>query len=376
MIALLGRPDSPSDGVEDYCMWLSRALEHRGWTLELVRVPWAERGWWSALAWLWRESRRWKGQWTLVQYTALGWSRRGFPLAVPVLLWILKLRHARLAIIFHDPGTYSGARLVDGARGAVQRWVMRTAYRWAERAILNVPVETVSWLPPNPVKAAFIPVGSNIPALPSAQHNGYRAPGRPKVIAVFGVTGGGNVGNEVEDIAFAAKQASRRLQPLRLVTLGRGSKEAAPKLRQALNGTGIEFVAQGVLSPDEVSRTLADSDVLLFVRGQVSSQRGSVVAGIASGLPVVAYGGPHTAHPITQAGVLPVPYGDREELGKVLGQVLEDERLWQDLHQRSLRAQQEHFSWEAIAERYAGALRLESAETFRRNVATKLQNST
>src|SRR5437667_5318410 len=260
MIALLGRPDSPTDGVEDYCMWLSRALEHRGWTLDLVRVPWAERGWWSTLTWVWRESHRWRDQRTLVQYTALGWSRHGFPLAVPVLLSILKLRHARLAIIFHDPGTYSGARLVDGARGAVQRWVMRTAYRWAERAILNVPVETVSWLPPNPVKAAFIPVGSNVPALPSAQHNGHRAPGRPKVIAVFGITGGGTVGDEIEDIAFAAKQAARRLQPLRLVTLGRGSKEAEARLRQSLNGVKIEFAALGVLTPAEVSRTSGDPE--------------------------------------------------------------------------------------------------------------------
>src|SRR2546422_10523778 len=65
---------------------------------------------------------------------------------------------------------------------------------------------------------------------------------------------------------------------------------------------------------------------------------------------------PHTAHPITEAGVIQVPRGDREELGKAIVRVLTDEPLWQDLHQRNLRAQQEYFSWDAIAERYATLL--------------------
>jgi len=356
MIALLGRRDSPTDAVEDYCTHLSRALKARGWALHLVRVPWAERGWWSALAWLWRESGPWRDQWTLLQYTALSWSRHGFPLGVLALLCTLKLRHARLAVIFHDPGTYSGTRLIDRVRRACQRWVMRTAYRWAERSIVNVPVGSVSWLPPNPAKAAFIPVGTNIPTPPLAQHNGHRPLDRPKVIAVFGITGGGTVGDEIEDIAFAAKQAARRLQPLRLVTLGRGSKEAESRLRQALSGVKIEFAALGVLPPEEVSRALMDSDALLFARRELSTQRASAIAGVACGLPLVAYSGPHTAHPITEAGVIQVPQGDRQELGKALVRVLTDEPLWQDLHQRSLRAQQEHFSWDVIADQLVRVL--------------------
>src|SRR5439155_27314716 len=169
-------------------------------------------------------------------------------------------------------------------------------------------------------------------------------------------TGGGSVGSEIEDIAFAAKQASRRLQPLRLVTLGRGSEEAEARLRQALAGAKIEFTALGVLPPEEVSRTLADSDALLVVRGQISTQRGSAIAGVACGLPLVAYSGPHTAHPITEAGVIQVPEGNREELGKALVRVLTDEPLWQDLHQRNLRAQQEYFAWPVIAEQYLKVL--------------------
>ena len=45
MVALLGRRDEPTDGVEEYCGYLSRALHGRGIALEIARVPWASMGW-------------------------------------------------------------------------------------------------------------------------------------------------------------------------------------------------------------------------------------------------------------------------------------------------------------------------------------------
>ena len=48
-IALLGRQDEPTDGVEDYCSFLGRALASQGIELEQVRVPWGELGWIGAL---------------------------------------------------------------------------------------------------------------------------------------------------------------------------------------------------------------------------------------------------------------------------------------------------------------------------------------
>jgi hypothetical protein len=77
---LLGLRDYPTDGIEDYCLWLRQALARWGVALQLVRVPWAEKGWFYALRWLWQEARAWQEQWVLVQYTALSWSRRGFPI--------------------------------------------------------------------------------------------------------------------------------------------------------------------------------------------------------------------------------------------------------------------------------------------------------
>ena len=113
LIALLGKKDVPTDGVEDYCRFLSPAMGARGYAVEIARVPWAELGWIRAWVRLWQKSREWKGKWVLVQYTALMWSRRGFPLAFVIVLLMLKVRGARLVTVFHDVAPYSGKRLAD-----------------------------------------------------------------------------------------------------------------------------------------------------------------------------------------------------------------------------------------------------------------------
>src|SRR5271170_4310028 len=100
-IALLGRRDTPVDGVEDYCTFLGRALGARGIELKHARVPWMENGWIGGLRWLARECAAWRGQWVIVQYTALIWSRRGFPFLALAVLAVLRRAGARVAVVFH-----------------------------------------------------------------------------------------------------------------------------------------------------------------------------------------------------------------------------------------------------------------------------------
>src|SRR5580658_264457 len=115
-IALLGHRDEPTDGVADYCSYLAQALRTHNIDLEIVHVPWAERGWRGAMSWLSSESRNWTGQWVLLQYTAMAWSRRGLPFRVLAVLRLL-LKHAlKCAVVFHDvlldplPGLHNYSR--------------------------------------------------------------------------------------------------------------------------------------------------------------------------------------------------------------------------------------------------------------------------
>jgi len=362
VITLLGNRDSPTDALEEYCVWLGRGLQARGCPLRQVRLPWPERGWFSAIGWLWRQSSSWKGRWVLLQYTALSWSRHGFPLGFLGVLVALRRRRAVCAVVFHDAQPYGGRRLIDRVRGIVQCWVMRTAYRWTTRSILTVPLEKVPWLPLNADKAVFIPVGANVPE--PRNDRGKRAEAespQARTVAVFGITGGEHIPVEARVIAAAMSRASRRFPGLRLVLLGRHSDDARDAVRCALDGSGVRLSVLGLLPAEEVSRALAEADVFLFVRGPISTRRGSALAGIACGLPVVGYAGPETAFPITEAGVVLVPHGDQGGLCEALDRVLADDDLRRELRERSRRAQREYFSWNVIAAQYLQVLGAEAA---------------
>jgi len=116
----------------------------------------------------------------------------------------------------------------------------------------------------------------------------------------------------------------------------------------------------GVLPGKDVVRSLTVSDVLLFVRGHISTRRGGAIAGIACGLPVIAFEGPETAAPITEAGLALFSPERKGDLGDVLVRVLEDEHYRASLAQRSCVAQRQYFSWHAIAARYAEFMRKEN----------------
>jgi len=89
------------------------------------------------------------------------------------------------------------------------------------------------------------------------------------------------------------------------------------------------------------------------VRGHISTRRGSAIAGIACGLPVVAFEGAETSPPITEAGLALYSPQRKADLGHVLVRVLKDEHYRTLLAQQSLLAQAQYFSWRAIAGQYA-----------------------
>lgn len=356
---LLGRRDHPTDGVADYCEKLREHGAARGLSFESVPVRWAEKGWHAALAELRATASAWRDRWVFLQYTTLAWSYRGFPLRAPRVLEVLRQCGARPGVVLHDFAPQTGSGIVAGIREVCQLRVLRQLYERSDLAIFTIPVKNISWLPVRSDKAVFIPVGPNCPELPA---NARFADHDTKTIAVYGVTGGNQTRPEVADIAFVVKQAVASGHSLRLLVFGRGSREAEPLLQSALADANVEIEALGLLSPEDVPRTLARADVLLFVRGHISSRRGSAIAGISCGLPVVCYSGPDTDWPVTEAGILAVPLGDRQALAAALENVLSDASLRSTLSGRSRLAHEIYFSWGAITARFAAEIGRSAAE--------------
>lgn len=359
-VAVLGRRDTPTDGVEDYCSFLGRALQQSDIVLRQTRVQWAEQGWIAALRTLWAESANWRDSWVLLQYTTMMWSRRGFPFGAYAVLSILHRRGLRCAVVFHEPVRQDGDRWFDGLRGRLQDWVIRRLYSGASKAIFLDPLDKIRWLPSNATKAAFIPIGANIPEgqadeIPSPQRNGGG-----KTVAVFCVSDPPYRQREIGDIAHAMRLLAQQGVKARVVFVGRGTAEAHEEINSLFDsGAATEVVNLGLQSAEEVRRILSAADAMLCVRGPLYMRRGSAIAGIACGLPIVGYAGAAEGTPLEEAGLELVPYGDRDALGRALDRVLIDPERRQTLQGRSRHAQRECFSWRRIADSFVRCLGLE-----------------
>jgi glycosyltransferase involved in cell wall biosynthesis len=225
----------------------------------------------------------------------------------------------------------------------------------ADFAVFTVPFERVSWLRLVPTNAVFIPVGPNLP-IPSTIATDICEHTCP-TIGVFGITGGQPGARETEVIVAAVRHASQNLGRLRLSVFGRHAELREADLRSGLNGLPVELSVEGVVTPERVVQKLSASDVLLFVRGGISSRRGSAIAGIGCGLPVIAYSGSETAPPITDAGVVLVPADQPRQLHASLVRVLSDVDYRNDLAARSRAIFQAHFAWPSIAVRFTKLLK-------------------
>jgi glycosyltransferase involved in cell wall biosynthesis len=359
VIALLGRKDVPTDGVEQYCRYLSAALQAYDFQLEIRRVPWEVHGWPDALVALRLQAVSWHGRWILVQYTALAWSSRGFPYRFPRVLQILRSAGARIALVFHDVEPFRGSRLVDRLRTAVQLRSMRLALAAADLAIFTIPPEKLSWLAGSSSRAHFIPVGPNlpIPIPPEEEISPAANISATPTIGVFTITGGEPGARETKIILAVVRHAAQKLGNMRLSVFGRHADLRESVLREGLRDLPVEILAEGVLDDEQVIQRLRASDVLLFVRAPISTRRSSAIAGIAAGVPVVAYVGPETTWPITEAGVVMVSPLDPGELNNALVRVLSDPDFRANLRQQNALAYRRHFSWPAIAAHFAALLK-------------------
>jgi glycosyltransferase involved in cell wall biosynthesis len=352
-LALLGRKDVPTDAVEEYCRYLGNALQSHGFQMQIRRVPWELHGWRQSLRALHLQSKTWRDTWVMVQYTALAWSARGFPLKFPRVLRMLKSAGAHVAVVFHDVEPFTSPRLIDRLRHRVQARTMRRALELADLAIFTVPPEKLSWLTEGAPKAAFVPVGANLPFTEAPVSR--TASDIPRV-GVFSITGGEQGARETQQILATVQHAAKKLGPIGLSVFGRHSELREEVLRKGLENCPVDLSVEGIVQPEQIIDRLAACDVLLFVRNGISTRRSSAIAGIAAGLPVIANPISETAPPITDAGVVLVSPNNQNELNEALVRVLSDAGFRADLAARSRAAYKAHFAWPAIAERYAALL--------------------
>lgn len=346
-----GATETDAEGVADYCECLADALSERGHQVSVCVVDWHRMGRARATRDLLSPASGAPPAWTILQHTHLSWSRRGFPLFAVLIALILKRKTMRLAAVIHDPLPFAGTRVRDRLRRRAQVWVMRRLVRICDVTFVTVPLEVIPWVRRSTSSVRYIPVGSNIRCTPSDV--GERS--ETFEVVVFGVSM--NQQGELFEIVRVTTELVDTIGRVRLSVVGRGSDRAVALLSELSASLDVEIETTGILPPSELGIRLARADALLFVRaGGISSRRGTAIAALAAGLPVVGYEGPETGPPLTEAGVLLAPPGDAAAAARALAEVARDPAVARRLRRRSVGAHRRHFAWPVIAERLERAL--------------------
>lgn len=385
-------------GVADYTRCLAEALVAEGLAIEVVTTarsgPTADlqaanapdpldegepgrsvvvhraiRAWdWGALRVLGQVVARSRSDIVHIQYQAAAYGMRP---AIHLAPWWLRRRTpARVAVTYHDlrvPYLFPKA-------GRVRRQAVLVLARAAHLTIAtNTSDLDELRIAARPRRLELVPIGSNIPDRPPAGHDraAWRAragiaPGTG-LVAHFGLVGESKGGRTL----LAAIEALRRAGgDVRLVMIGGTAGASDPRNAEALAAFRADVAARGLdevvvvtghIPPAEVSAWLHAADVAaLPYRDGASYRRGSLLAALSHGLPVVTTlpgpsGGDLPAL-VDGASALLVPPESPEALARAIREVLDDAALAARLA-AGARAVAAHFAWPVIAARHVAHYR-------------------
>jgi glycosyltransferase involved in cell wall biosynthesis len=285
----------------------------------------------------------------LVQYVPhmYGWK------AMNVLFcaWLRWFCPVRPWVMFHEVA-FPVARdqpLRHNFLGLVNRGMARAAARSAERVFVSVPwwMERLERIAGRRHRGLWLPVPSNVateadPQAAAAVRARYAPGPEIRLIGHFGTYGEVIAGPLVRVLgSLLARDPGRRA-----LLVGRGGEVVVEQLAAwAPNLSGRVFAAGG-LSADGVAAHLAACDLLVqpYPDG-ASTRRGSLMAGIALGLPVVTTHGPATESIWADKGLASlVPAGDEAAMQTVAEDLLAKEAVRAELGCRGRAGYETHFS--------------------------------
>ncbi len=172
--------------------------------------------------------------------------------------------------------------------------IQQSAVKWLVEASVHVGVSTRAWMPllqkrfaKHSSKFGFLSVGSNIginqqPADAQKLRDSLGIQSADKIVLVFSPHGSGKMPELIENVweAVGGKKG------IHLVVVGQVEPMFRDVLMSSVHGKKVHLL--GYLADSKVSDWLSSADVLLapFTDG-ASTRRGSVLAAISHGLPVV-----------------------------------------------------------------------------------------
>jgi glycosyltransferase involved in cell wall biosynthesis len=353
------------DGIRDYSFLLSAALEKHGEAVDLILRD--HTGGWELAGASGHLSPLRRLRPTLARYDALVlqynpfmYGKWGFApwLAAQLALLSARRERARIVLMVHEPyvpminwrwtlmGFWQRFQLLalrlpsDIILASIEPWAERFAAQWPSRPTFHLPV------------------GSNVPDMRrvrEAERARFGAGDDTIALATFGT---GDPARLPEYIAAAAGAVARSGRQVVLLNLGIG----APPLHGLSDE--VRVMTPGALPAEGVARRLAASDIYLASHHEgISSRRGTMMAALQHGLPVVGTDGRLT-DPRLRAeakAIRLVPVGRPDLFAEAAVELANDagERL--TVGERARALYERCFDWPVIARRLVAAIVAASA---------------
>ncbi len=314
----------------------------------------------------WQQPTR-EPQWLVLQYNPFGFGRRGWCPWVPHTLRRIRRHqpHLRVATMFHETMVPAWP------------WKFAVMHLWQSRIFRQVChlsdvafVSTTRWQPqvfrahPH-LPCHHLPVGSNIPLDETPRHVARQQLGLPAEALVLGIFGSAHISRQLDWIAAAAQEVGKTGQKVIVAHVGPDSA----KICHAM--PGLQVRSFGEQPANQVGMHLRAMDVLVapFSDG-VSTRRGSVMAGLQHGVPVVTTASAWTDRMLNHAGnegLLALACEDAADFAATTAERLPQLLRTQGISQRAAQYYQNHFAWDAIAETLTGHLIGASRPTIKSN---------
>lgn len=268
----------------------------------------------------------------LVQYVPQAFGWRG--LNLPFCFWLRTRRRDAVWVMFHEVRFPLGWKQPPAYNfiGVVTRLMASLVTSAAERKFVSIPAwaQMISSRDSERASTVWLPVPSNVPVTISppatAEIRSRLLPKGGFLIGHFGTYGG----KSAEYLMSILPRLLAGHSDRKALLLGRRSEGMREEILRRHPELSEQIFAAGALPADELSVNLSACDVMIqpFIDG-VSSRRGSAMACLAHGLPVVTTKGPLTESIWAESEAVAL-----SDAADVDGLVLTAERLLTDSSER------------------------------------------
>ncbi len=344
---VVARSTTQADGIRDYTRRLLVALREAAVDAELLQwadgVPKATNG--RAASAL--DATELDA--LVVQYNPFSYGRWGFAPGLPLFLARLRRRRRRprIAVMFHETyvdmrslswalmGSWQRAQLVavqaaaDVQLCSIQRWTERL-----RRTALGRPVH-------------HLPVASNLPDARAERERARHQLGADADTVVLSCLGLRHPGRLQEHVLAAARAAGALAPSVLVLDLGAGERS------QSELGRNVRLRSSGFLDEHDLAAQLAASDVFLApYRDGVSTRRGSVMAALQHGVPVVGTAGHLSDDVLRDApGLTLVAIGAPDDYARAVASLVRDGERRAELGAAGRQLYERSFDWPVLVGR-------------------------